>query len=819
MNDLTNEAFPYAQLAVPVLDVIYASLSVLVESSPDSIHSPRTYKKLVDCAEPLKSHPHFKSIPKLDGHIFEGLNVKRSITPKEFEDLPRIARLCVIEWEKAKDHRESDSPAIFIPSPLSILREILTIPKFKESEAYGHAVATRMLFSSFGLFYPTGTSTIAIDHLDHGDIIEGLESIRTYILHRDNSAYPKKNIKGQFLRHYLALRGSFRIRFGTEGKVRKDPNAARCEALKWLDSKPYCKTMGMRNDSRSSYEFRLSSGLVDIPESQQIVNEITGIPLALPGSDVVFFGGLRRSESNSSIISIVGAPGTGKTSLSLALAAVLSPFGTTTLFCSFEEDSRRLRSRLDSIIPKYFQNTSLLQRSQEKWMFPIQMDQVNPVSEEDFTTRYIDQIRSRLLRNISDPTPGALPTIVPFLIVIDGLAALRDDLSTRDGFTLLLSALRRLGCLVILLSAEGIPEAARLEYHVDTVIKLKYPGTDNLSSKPVRLFQLEKSRLQLSRPGAHLLHLSGDDGIRISPQLSSQLDSRKVEDRPLPSTHLSLMTLYPDTALSNFKSQNRLLQVFLGSKILIYGHGSSGKAGFGLKLLLSPAVTDNGTRREAPSQFRETRTLVVSFLYPEEYYSRIFDRLQKLGRSRHPDGFKCSVDTLFFNPGYLRPEDFIQKVIRVLDEAIFDGRPFSRILIDGVHNVFLQFPYLQKEDLVWPTLYSILSKYDLTIATTFTTFTSPGFTGTSLKEASETEFILEGHRPLLHMLVQGVDFLLQVEKSKHIDETRRFEVSALAAISQPVPDKKILWDAESLLFGEFSLPTESAQRQLPLSQK
>src|SRR5207253_241501 len=82
-----------------------------------------------------------------------------------------------------------------------------------------------------------------------------------------------------------------------------------------------------------------------------------------------------------------------------------------------------------------------------------------------------------------------------------------------------------------------------------------------------------------------------------------------------------------------FKSPT-FLKLFPRTHILIHGYGSAGKAGFALKLLLTPPV-DKGVETVAikksnysNSIFRR-KILIISFLYPQKYYQElIYDKVE-----------------------------------------------------------------------------------------------------------------------------------------------------------------------------------------------
>ncbi len=196
------------------------------------------------------------------------------------------------------------------------------------------------------------------------------------------------------------------------------------------------------------------------------------------------------------------------------------------------------------------------------------------------------------------------------------------------------------------------------------------------------------------------------------------------------------------------------------------------------------------------------RILVVSFLYPESYYVKqykgIIHRLRNKGINVKGSRLECSV----FSPGFLHPEDFVEQIARKIESARLEGRPFTGVLLDGLHNVFLSFPVLQKRQMVWPMLYRILAINRLTIVTTFTTFVLD-----LRKEQSEEEqeILLKGHAPLLHALVQAADFYLSFEKLPKPIEKADCVVAVRQCIGkQKIPYGSLLWNSVyGQLLGHF----------------
>ena len=196
---------------------------------------------------------------------------------------------------------------------------------------------------------------------------------------------------------------------------------------------------------------------------------------------------------------------------------------------------------------------------------------------------------------------------------------------------------------------------------------------------------------------------------------------------------------------------------------------------------------------------RKNRILVVSFLYPDSYYKKdVLDARLKGVLSAEEAGFRgVDLDFLVFGPGFLRGEDLVESISSALDCSALEGRPFSGVLLDGLHNVFLQFPALLKNDMVWPSLYNVLSRYNVTVVTTFTTFT---LDVDPTAAQGDRDLILKGHLPILHVLVQATDFYLLMEKRKdrHTDEYGENTLEVKSCIKQPIPRDKLIWNRENL---------------------
>jgi hypothetical protein len=176
---------------------------------------------------------------------------------------------------------------------------------------------------------------------------------------------------------------------------------------------------------------------------------------------------------------------------------------------------------------------------------------------------------------------------------------------------------------------------------------------------------------------------------------------------------------------------------------VVYGSGSAGKAAIALSFAFEPRkdiqprgewtdYVDTHSTEGRPlhafesDSLNQLQVLVVSFLYGREYYSEIAQRLFRkrfragTGHSRQLAREKLRV--LDFYPGYIDPESIVSRVRRELNTARLAGKRYTAVVIDGIHNLLLQFPLAQTEVLLWPTLHRLFKSEGVTSVSTFTFF-------------------------------------------------------------------------------------------------
>ena len=462
---------PYADVARVLLDVIYDSLLIIYRARFEGRREAEMNIDLRYCARKLTKEIWAKQTTRNNPHIVEGLKSSDS-------GLPRISRLCLEAVEHSHNPAfDSDSESqrgIFVPSPLAILVNALAFPSRPESAAYGFALARALLFSHFKIHPPTLNLSDDWAELSISEFQDTIESFRIYAKHRDNIHHSKNKPTRVFVAHFLAMSGFYVLRFGTAGRQSLEIKTAQDDCVEFLKSRQFLQA---EPDTKAQFEFRIAPGLMDLPDTQELLNSLMGVPVPLAGGATVFFGGLQRAHDNSLVMSVSGSAGTGKTSFALGLAASLAPFGTQCLYCTFEEDAETLKRRAISLVPQYFRRTTL-PNVDPGWLHPIKVDPADIKSVKGFSGQYLPIIKEQLgaVLNSTKPLDKSLPGVAPLLVVIDSLTTIVEspEAPLLEDFCAFVRDLKELNCIVLLLSAEGIPQGSRLEYLVDSVINLRH---------------------------------------------------------------------------------------------------------------------------------------------------------------------------------------------------------------------------------------------------------------------------------------------------------------------------------------------------------
>lgn len=729
--------------------------------------------------------------------------------------------------ETVRDDKAREKVRLF--SPLYFLRRILTADDFLESEAYAHAIIRAEIFAAAIKSFPPEVGQNIYEYIGEAikyqNISKSLASISSYIAKRDTIYL--RDASDFIVGNLLASQGYAYLNF-EHGDILNAKS--RSTEREWMPIGTFLSNSSIAFTAETAYELRFVRDLDVLPSASQILSELDGIPLALPGARMIFSGGIRATESNGTVVRITGKSGTGKTTLALSICTALAPLGTSTFYLSCEEEQEDLIDRIYSVTPPFIANTRkfLLPKGvssfdDESWFTALHLNANDPSSNFSSVELFIDEIVSLYESKKTDPKEKRPPGLVPFVVVLDGVhevVAPESHGDAADKLHALVNKLRELNALVVLLSADIDNQAFRsLDYLVDVVIKLDSLDQSGNSIEKLRSFRLEKTRRQFSHTGNHRYHISKQGGVKLYPNLPSILETFKRFRWQEPD-RTSYFDFLGSRDLTGERSSNRpWLKIFEKSHTLITGQGSSGKASFALRLLTSPLRNDrrtsNAYRDMFDSSFSEAelqsrRLLIISFLYPESYYAKLIRTIQKskypdrLGMEPTPEIFE---EVMSFYPGHLQPEVLVGKIAAELHRGHVDGLPYDSVLIDGLHNVFLQFPGLESDTLIWPILSEIFRRSGVTLVTTHAHFNVIGM-DQDQHLAFDVRSMANRSVPLLQSLVNSADYYLDVspfmtQRADGIDISlvpEHASITVATALGQPIPARpEKVWNRTTMV--------------------
>ena len=753
----------------------------------------------------------------------------------------RISMLIKHSLGSVINESSRDDRSITIPSPYQVLLDFLTIPDHPGSRAYPLLTLRSMMFQRFEIV-PSGLESTAFNTFSVRELEESYSFISTSweprfrSKGRDNLPVPQSNPVSNLLRHFLAMLGTMHIRLST---ARSLTSAERTPALVGQ-----IEDFSEREDIHSrdlDYEFSRPQYLNKPPELSELVNCLWGVPIPLRGADTIFRGGLTFSSRGGLVCAVHGGPGSGKTALALGLSAAFSGFGIKTIYLTAEENEDDLNNRAATLLPDDIRRLPFVPNETSEW---LKIRRFSLVADGGGDGSRLNQLRAEFLKiqeaiEAQSDIDGGVPLPCSTIVVLDGLheiatQALLHGQSSTSGpngeFHKFIEVCRSLKALVVLTTGTDWTADTSLDYLVDVAVRLNHSTESLTGAKPHRFITLSKARHQLCSPGTHGLQIAGSKGVRFTPQMNYQLDRLSIWSSRLPdkstfkkvmltTCHQEDLKLLPndESAYERKSVQFRVreglgVKLFHGSNVFINGQGSGGKAALALKIAIAPSYS----RITSAVQInRVERVLIVSFLYPREYYDSIHLRLQRLRLDEcglEVGAFKSRIEVLHLYPGYLKPDTLFSKIEWTLRAAELDGDPFTTIIVDGIHNVFIQFPEIEKQTLFWPQLFSMLRTKNL--------FTIITHTLLSVKEAPfDTRGREDGRYrsvddsrsdPLRHALVQKTDFRLEVDPvtafsgGAGISEQHAFMVETHSAIGQSLPDRsaRLFWSRERLVLFE-----------------
>jgi hypothetical protein len=670
------------------------------------------------------------------------------------------------------------------PSVLALARDALAWPDAPQSRDLVEYAIVAGLRHAYGI----GAT------LDH---VEGLRQscdnlAGTVAISQRRRALKSWSAMDFFALDLMSLHGHIRLA--------PSPEAMRAQMAAFLDDSSRFGVVERKRDFGNDVWPELFG---EVPAFGTLLQEAYAQPLGIPGLDQVLGGLLpafaSKGESPGVVSLIVGPPGSGKTALCLRIARTLSQFGSRVRFLPAGESLLGLRSKEAGL-------------SETRWWTPfcpgspsnsggsgdvVMLESVSAKSLPDVARRVVREFASRR------PTPwSALAPAFPRVLVIDGLGALLAARrgaasSSRSNVDGALQSLRDAGVSVFLTCSPVDDDTHQLGYLADNVVRLAFEQETG-GRHETRTLTLAKTRFQHGDRGRHILHVAGGDSVSVGPSLHSVL--RRLEHTEAPSRQ-GLIHL-------PFSGARRSLAPRLvdPSHSLVFGWGPSGKAGFALSCLLSPRAkpeADVIERRERVEWARRSRTLVISFLYPEAYYS---DLGQKISQSKHHGGLGAfALETWAPYPGFIDAETFVDQVQRRLDRAELEGRPFTGVLLDSIHTLLLEFPLLQADELLWPCLYRVLRARKITTVSTFTVFDVSAGTPTGAAKRGDVRFnapilpastaVAARSEQFLRMLVSSSDYTFNVGRTPEGTVLSEIQATIDARARRGATYR---WDSESM---------------------
>ena len=543
-----------------------------------------------------------------------------------------------------------------------------------------------------------------------------------------------------------------------------------------------------------------------LPDFASITKLAFAQPTCISGMDDVVQGLLAAVPSDDSVANggglvtlIAGPPGSGKTSLCLTLAARMAELGAVVSYVATEEATHALRAKLVSFVDPNYLATALLPQHHRTAETGEVQDALGFVDGRELDS-FVSAVEA-LTKELDDARPQ-LPTVpqaglyltFPRVLVIDSLTALMhvsDEQGARridrHALAVLLSKLRDRGICVFLVGGPSDCTDEGLAYLVDNVFLLDSEERYKFTHR-IRLFDVYKTRLQSAYRGRHVLHLSRNEGCTVNPSLHSL--ARHLHG------HLDAGGGSPRDA--NLKSETRGVSVKRKTRdpaqVLVYGHGSAGKARFALALALSsPMPYEDYPHLKRVPLDPDARVLVISFLYGTEYYAQISQSLLHARSRRMAGRDEERLTVLDLYPGFLDPETLVARIARTLQQGRLEGRRYTSVVVDGIHNILVQFPVLQDEPLLWPTLYRVFRSEGVNAISTFTFLRVPTMDGPGI------EIVDDSQRLFAHLLISNCDYSYIVERGT--SERESLDVRLASAPSTIVnTDTVFAWNPNTFEF-------------------
>ena len=559
-------------------------------------------------------------------------------------------------------------------------------------------------------------------------------------------------------------------------------------------------------------------------------------PTCIPGIDEVT-GGLMPTVASEQgfqpggvITLLAGPPGSGKTTLAMSLAARMAEIGTEVVYLSAEESIASLTTKRMAVVEPNKLLTALWPDANIPTLAP--KFKIEPQGTFKSLHELVDAIAGELSApRISASLPGQGTVGFPQAVIIDSITVLLSHAENdaprlhhvgRQALAGLLNRLRDVGVCVILIGETLHMHDSDVAYLVDNVFLLDVDQEQG-DKHPLRVFRVEKTRLQVSYRGRHVFHISRSDGPVVSPSLHAVLricgdNDPRNNERParIVMWAKGVQAENRQQMLPGLETTDRFgdtITLRSPSHVLVYGWGTTGKARLAMSIAFEPQIPQSFVReyvleRSAAEDRRErpesdarwllhTRVLVVSFLYDRDYYYRIAREMLRT-RYRSSAGLEevetyVTVEDLY--PGYLDPETLVNRLRKRIASARLEGRPYTTVVVDGLHNMLLQFPLLANDPLLWPSVFRVLRSEGVSAVSTFTFF-QVAMQPEQVFQTARTDIPSAAEQMFHHLLVSNCDYTLLVSRAGA--KQRNVRVYRTTTVDSNRERNEFVWDGDAL---------------------
>ena len=168
------------------------------------------------------------------------------------------------------------------------------------------------------------------------------------------------------------------------------------------------------------------------------------------------------------------------------------------------------------------------------------------------------------------------------------------------------------------------------------------------------------------------------------------------------------------------------------------------------------------------------------------------------------ESLDVEIETLHFTPGMVTSEEVYTEISSRISHSNITQSRYTGILVDGMHNVFVQFPQIEGHPELWSALMNLTRRVGLKSVWTFTDFEVWG-----AQTLTTVDYESSRHKPLLTALSQSIDYGFAVVPSTQdgvdirsklqpdLFESREpgvFVVSTFMSHEQAAPHDFLLWD-------------------------